>query len=86
MHSISATALQRNYGEVLAEALEEPVIIKNHRRETHAILSIKEFRILQKARDTLNDMLLGMKMDKAKKGEYVEMEEAINRLKAYGNE
>lgn len=86
MHTVSATSLQRNSGDVLNNALEEPVIIKNHKRETHALLNIKEFRFLNKARELLNDLLLGREIDKAKKGEYIEMEEAITRLKAYAND
>ena len=85
MHTISATLLQRNSGDVLNEALEEPIIIKHHHRETHALLNIKEFRLLQKARETLEDLLLVMKMDQAKKGEYIEKEDAIKRLESYIN-
>jgi prevent-host-death family protein len=81
MHTISATALQRNYGDILDDALEGPVIIKKHSRETHAIINIREFRMLQKARDTLDDILLGMKIDKAKKtGKYVGIEEVAKLL------
>lgn len=48
---ISSTEFQKAYGRYLDESLKKPLLISTHKRTTHALISIDEFREYKKLRD-----------------------------------
>ncbi len=80
MLTIAATEFKKHYGEYVDDALTEPVIIQKYNRNSLVLVSYKEFSILEKIKEQYNDLILKLKMDEAKKGEYVGKEEVVKML------
>lgn len=49
--SVSSTEFQKAYGRYFDESLKNPVLITTHKRVTHALISIDEFREYKKLKD-----------------------------------
>ena len=82
LQSIATAEFIKHYGVYADDALTEPVIIQKYNRNSLVLVSYKEFDILKKIKEQYNDLLLKLKMDEAKNGEYVDREEVFKLLQS----
>lgn len=85
MRTIAATEFQKHYGEYVDNALNEPIIIERHSRKQLVLVSFKDFSQLEQIKQQYNDLLLKLKMDEAKQGEYVSKDKVLDMLADISN-
>lgn len=83
---ITASEFKNHYGEVFDKARLEPVIIQKHHRNSLIMIAFEAYQKLQDRLAELEEYKLVQEMEFIKKsGQFIQGEEAIDKLKLMAN-